>query len=269
MNFNEGYQYGAQIIYALTIVTVVCVAAVRFASDPTKMAGHYFSRRGRAVFVPLLALGVLGALLLAVAWVTGGIGSKHMMVNLLLTGALVVGSCVAVMPLAMELESEQKETPPQRWGRKEISLLVMLSLAAIVWSVGVFTVMPFFVPFDVPEESMVAQISPARGLEFAAFCAFALMAAFGEEIVFRGGAQALLERAVGAAGAVAIVSLIFATGHGGYTDVVGIKEIQIFGIAVLFGIARVRCGLAGAVVVHVANNGFSLGAAWLNWVLTN
>lgn len=267
MNFNEAYQYGAQIIYALTIVTVVCVAAVRFGGDPTNMVRHYFSRRGAPIFGPLLVLTLLGGSLLGLAWLTGGIGSKHMMVNLLLTGALVVGSCVAVMPLAMQLESEQKR-PPEPWTRGDVGFLAMISLAAIIWSVGVFTVMPLFVPFDVPEESMVAQITPARGLEFAAFCAFALMAAFGEEIVFRGGAQALLERAVGAAGAVAIVSLIFATGHGGYTTVVGIKEIQIFGIAVLFGIARVRCGLAGAVVVHVANNGFSLGAAWLNWLLT-
>ena len=86
---------------------------------------------------------------------------------------------------------------------------------------------------------------------------FSLVGAVVEEVLFRGALQGNLSGSrVGPAGAILITSLVWALGHGAtYVQPPGIKETQIFGLGLIFGIMRERHGLRGSLALHLLNNG--------------
>jgi membrane protease YdiL (CAAX protease family) len=92
-----------------------------------------------------------------------------------------------------------------------------------------------------------------------------------EEVVFRGVIQGWLEtrarrRGWGPAVPVVLAALLWTCGHAGLVEPQGIKEIQIFVLGLVFGWARLRWGLLGAVVAHGVLNSYACISQIVLWI---
>ena len=64
-------------------------------------------------------------------------------------------------------------------------------------------------------------------------------------------------------GAVVIVAVLWACGHGGMVKPEGAKELQILGMGLILGYARIRLGLRASILLHFLLNAGALAAHWL------
>ncbi|NQU45247.1 CPBP family intramembrane metalloprotease, partial [bacterium] len=91
-----------------------------------------------------------------------------------------------------------------------------------------------------------------------------LLAPFVEEVIYRGyifeKLAAVLGRGRGKTAAVPILlamiltSALWAWQHSGLIDPDWVKWVQIFGVGIALGIARVRCGLEMCILIHLVYN---------------
>ncbi len=87
----------------------------------------------------------------------------------------------------------------------------------------------------------------------------ALCAPVSEEIVYRGVIQTWVGKiAKNAAVGGVVAGLLFAIAHAGMVDKPGVKELQILGLAALFGWARWKYGLTASIALHFINNAMAL-----------
>ncbi len=140
---------------------------------------------------------------------------------------------------------------------KALRILPLLAVGGMVWGWAVFVLLPA----ETKETGIVKLFDLNSPFLFIASTAMALIAAVVEEVIFRGGLQTLLteKTPLGVPGAIVLVSIVWALGHvGAYVEQVGVKELQIFGLGVIYGYARWRFGLSAAIVLHLFNNGVTL-----------
>lgn len=90
-------------------------------------------------------------------------------------------------------------------------------------------------------------------------------AAIAEELIFRLGLQSLLQKRVGAWGAILLTSTIFMFGHMGMIAPLGYKETQIFLVSIAFGLLRNRYGIFSSIIAHAV---FNASATVLQLILT-
>jgi len=91
------------------------------------------------------------------------------------------------------------------------------------------------------------------------FILLALCAPISEEIVYRGVIQTWVGKIARNALVGGIVAgLLFAVAHAGMVAEPGVKELQILGLAALFGWARWKHGLTAAIALHFINNAMAL-----------
>lgn len=207
----------------------------------------------------LLASAVLAVAGLALAAAVGQVDGTLMagIVFSLVTGIFLTA---VWLPLGLEEDAGREMALPRGWIGWVPWVLVL-----VVWN-GVFLfVIGFLIEVEMAEGGVIEQVVPSRPVLYAGFTAFAVAAAITEEATYRAGMQGLLRRTwLGAHGAIWSTAVFFALLHGGYVAQFGVKEVQILGLAAIFGYARERHGLAAAVGLHVGNN---LGAMILGLFL--
>lgn len=246
----DAYLLAAQFVY-MAAAMATALGAVAFAS-----------RRMAAVKAALNPTAVRWALVVAAGQaVVSGVAIAMMLAGSIDTRtgtAFVANWCLAlpaavILPAAMLLDDELR-TSRERNNR---TIIVGATLAVAI-STGVLALAALF-PDSIREGGDMARIvaSPeARALLWP----LALMAAPIEEVIFRGGVQGFGEKFLAARGmarwpAVAVASLLWAVGHAGAMEPAGIKEAQIFAIGLVLGWLRMRAGLRGAILAHLALNG--------------
>jgi len=174
-----------------------------------------------------------------------------------LSAGIVITFVVALCCWGLAMQRNARLHRP--WGPSESRGVTLFSIGAIAWSIGSMVVLAQLVPLEIPENSFLQDVTPENPLFFAGVFAFAMVAAVLEEIIYRGALVGLLEKTpLGDGGAILVAAFLFALAHGGYTTSFGPKEVQIVGLGVIRGYARLRYGLSAAVIVHLANNFFAM-----------
>lgn len=257
-NMREVYEAVLAVAVSVVLLALLVVGLVRVSLRPGTLR-RYFDPRGRLIAGVMLASAVLAVAGLALASAVGQVSGTLMAGILfsLLTGIFLTA---VWLPLGLEEDGEREVAPPSGvWGWVPWVLLLVL------WNAAFLVVVGFVLEVDVAEGGLIEQVVPSRPILYAGFTAFAVTAAITEEATYRAGMQGLLRRTwLGAHGAIWTTAGFFALLHGGYIAQFGVKEVQILGLAAIFGYARERHGLAAAVGLHVGNN---LGAMMLGLIL--
>lgn len=254
MNYTNLYEAIAPKVYIATTLAVLVFGGAWLVRKPRRIS-LYTTRRVRRVLVSALELYVFSVVLMLLGLMLYGGESGQFVQALILTGA--VSCCVGAIVLPYAASHGRGTVRTSGSGRGWV--IAAFSLAGIVWSIGSISLISRLITIDILQESFVAQITSMPLMVYAGFCAFALLSAIMEEVLFRGGLQSMLERTpLGNWGAILLTSLLFAMGHVGYIQPHGIKELQIFGLSVILGFAKVRYGLGAAIAIHVANNLFAV-----------
>ncbi len=186
--------------------------------------------------------------------VIGEGGSSTLRTSIVMGGVINLLVAAGVFPFAWHYDQTPRAFSPS----KTIVLFEVLGLFIItpIWSYLSFYFLSMLFKAEAVENSIVDLIdTQGRLIEYISFCCFALFAAFAEEIIFRGGFQGLLEKRKLPVGfAITLPAFVFALGHAGYVEPWGVKELQIFGLGVIFGFAKYRHGLIVATSLHLINN---------------
>lgn len=240
------YAFFAQHLYLAAMLLIMVWSLVRCARRPSLLV-DVLRARSFPVWVLTFALILLGLPLAGFAFLTGGQGAFDLLGPIIAMLLLMVLVALAAYPVAVEADH-----PRRRRVLLELPLLALLTLGWSFLSLIAFTEV---VEVEVSEEFFLRDLPQRPLAEFAAVFLFVLALALLEELVFRGGIQGALERTrLGVPGAILAASFIWSLGHVGYLDTIGVKEIQIFGLGVIFGIAKVRLGLTWAAILHLLNN---------------
>lgn len=254
------YEAIANSVYLVALLGVLIYCGLRIVTKPDILL-VYTRIKGIVIWVPVVVLTILMTLFLVIGKAIGEIANPGLAEVILANGAvtLLVGACV--LPVALDVDKPTAGKTARRFAWFE---LFGLAVVGIAWSLLAINVAESFVQFEIKQDGFLPSISTTRVFEYLGFSCFALSAAFLEEIIFRGGLQGILERyRVERGWAVVIAAFLFALGHTGYISPDGIKELQIFGLALIFGFAKMRHGLTGAIAVHLANNFFAVMTQFL------
>lgn len=241
----------AQILFVLSLM-VAGGAGLAAAATPGTLRAWQRSRTVREAIL-VAGVGIVGAgAFLAAAQSTGtdqsGLGDAFLG-TLLMSGTMAMFGTLAVA-------AEEAASPPA--SRAEGLLpkeAAFLFLAMVAWSALTFYPLLHLLGAKPRPDLPLQSITIDRPWEFLAMACIALTAAVLEEVIFRGALLgALLRLTRSATAAVLLSSVLFALGHAAYLDVPGIKELQIFGLGVLLGWARMKGGLVWAMRLHLAFN---------------
>ncbi|MCC6546045.1 CPBP family intramembrane metalloprotease [Candidatus Sumerlaeota bacterium] len=165
---------------------------------------------------------------------------------------LVVTIITAALCYPIAILAHPEPSPPSNSFRRGLLFLVPASLAWSVLSVYATTLL---VDVRMNQQGITSLAEGDDPLVFLSLCFFAMVVAILEEIVFRGGLISLLRIArIPASLAVVIAAFLFALGHSQFMEPAGVKEFQIFGLALLLGYARLKYGLKAAVIIHFIHN---------------
>lgn len=240
----------AQLTYLVALAAVLLYGLVRLTMNPGLIRS--FVRDDAWWLWPVVfTLGFLFAAFALVAKLMGQMSSPEMLMAMAGTMIFSFFVALAVYPAAREGDPERIDA------RRETLLrtLPLLLVLAYAWSISSMGAALLIIRRDFEYSEALTKLQNSTSLEFMAIGCMALLAAVFEEIIFRGGLQAMLERTpLKRYGAIIVVSLIFAMGHTGFMKPNGIKEIQIFGIALIFAYARLRHGLTAAIGLHLVHN---------------
>lgn len=253
------YPQIANMLYGLSMVGLMAWALFRVIVQPSLIDNLHRSPSAQ-IWKALLFL-IVGAVgLSAAAFFLGGTASMGIIGPLLLVTVIMTVISLAAWPLIALHDTAKKRT---RWKRfSEFPIYLLLTAAWSLFSIQLANhVMVTTVDVEVTtsEDFVLGEIVSRPWVEFAAMTILVVILAVLEEFIFRGGIQGILEKTLlGVPGAIIIASLIWSLGHVGYLQPHGIKELQIFGLGVIFGIAKARHGLTWAVLLHVANNLFAM-----------
>lgn len=239
----------AQTLYGLALVGLMAWALFRVVFQPSLLDNIHRSPSA-LIWKWMLFLVPLVLVLTGWAFVVGGSASMTILGPLLLVTLVMIIISLASWPITVERDR------PGRFPMWRCTLeFPFFLVATMVWSILSIQFFQVTTEVEMSEEFFLADIVQRPWVEFAALTVFVVILAILEELIFRGGIQGALEKTrVGVPGAILISSLVWSLGHVGYLEPHGIKELQILGLGIIFGVAKARHGLRWAVLLHVANN---------------
>ncbi|MEQ8819573.1 MAG: CPBP family intramembrane glutamic endopeptidase [Sumerlaeia bacterium] len=171
---------------------------------------------------------------------------------------------LAALPAAITTDLALRQPPPKLF-RRPVPTILVAAMGTLLGSHAIVFALSQFVPVEA--QGMLDEVTrSAAGI--GAICALALVAAAWEEILYRGALQGVLEVACVRAGkspmiAVVAQAAIFAVAHAGMLSPPGVKELQIFFVAIVWGLVRRWHGLGASIATHILFNASSAGAAAL------
>jgi len=241
-----------QLLYFFSLLGALIIGCLMIARDATLLLEY--RRRPAMILGGAVLVLTAASLLLGVASRQAGEGGNPLLLPGLL--AICILNVLTLLPsLPVAVSWDRADARP--WPAAPV--FVALLAATFFWSVSSFGIAHLLVEVKMSDEFALKDVGMGKPLEFAMIACFALAAAVMEELIFRGVLQPFLRRqGLPLAAAILIPGAVFAVGHGGYTEPWGVKEIQILGLAVIFGWARERHGLGAAVMLHLANNALAL-----------
>ncbi len=257
---NELYPTIGPAVYLLTILATLTWAGWGILRQPRVLL-IYTRAEGALVAAGVAAMAVLSGIGFALAALAGQIAEPVLMANLVFSGVVALVVSTAVFPAAMRA---QRPIFPSPWPLRQWFEIGAWTFGALAWSAVSITIITRFVDWEITKGGIADVLSTKRLWEYLGFSFFALIMAVVEEVIFRGGLQGSLENTrLGRPGAIILAAALFALGHVGYMEPHGIKETQIFGLAVIFGVVKVRFGLLAAILIHIANNAVALAGQFL------
>lgn len=247
---ERDYILAAQVIY-LVALAITMLAGLRHVVGHRDSVGVFLRPTGRPLWIVIALMVGLGLATIGAMWLRGGGALTpiyHAMLVMMLFSTATAAVCY---PLAVVDDSPQP-TAPGAYLKKVLPWVPL----ALAWSgLSVYVIGLLVEGVTVNEQGLAGQINPDDPLSFLAVCLFAMCAAIMEEIIFRGGLIALLRRLrIPTTAAIVVAAFVFALGHAQYMRPVGVKEVQIFGFALMLGYVRVRHGLNAAIIIHFAHN---------------
>lgn len=244
-------------IHLLTVLGVLTWGLIELTRKPELI--FVFSRL--RTLLPWLAVALF--ILLAVCFASFGLllgqfPEENLIRGLVLTGSILLAVAAACYPPS--IEGDETEL----WRPGSGKAVASLTGIAILWSMFSIGILMHLLEGKASEDFAFEGVSVERPLQYLTLLFFALAGAVLEEIIFRGGLIKALKR-VSESNLLAIIvsSMLFALAHPSYIEPIGIKEFQIFGLGVIFAIARMRYGLGAAILLHVFNNLFAMLAMLL------
>jgi membrane protease YdiL (CAAX protease family) len=164
---------------------------------------------------------------------------------------LFAGTAVPCWHLVFGKNADEIELPkPTR------QFFVAATLALIAWNGVILLANP---DLEVAENNPLAYATLDHPVILFLFVIIALCAPVSEEIVYRGVIQTWVGKIANNALTGGVVAgLLFAIAHAGMVETPGVKELQILGLAALFGWARWKYGLTASIALHFINNAMAL-----------
>lgn len=238
-----------------SLVSSVAHLAAIFATVVLAIGMYSREEHTRRNFRMMWPLGVL-LVCFAGAAIGANITSQNGIIGHLVFGMIPLGLALVGMVPVIEWD------PFPRAGR-QLGMLLVLSAVGWMWSLGSLEVLRLLTNFHEKTGSLFSDLTRERPWEYAAFCLFAIAMAFIEEGIFRGGCFSVWKKyGLSDWTIIFLTSAVWALGHSGYADVPGVKETQIFGLGIVFGFARLKFGLWGAILLHVVHNGVTVATFW-------
>lgn len=247
------YAFFAQHLYLAAMMIIMGWSVVRCTLRPRLLADMM---RAESLPVWLVACGlvVLGLPVAGFAFLMEGQSAFDLLGPVIMMIVLMFLVSLAAYPVAVE-----GDHPKRRKILVELPLFALLTLGWSFLSLIAFTEV---VEVEVSEEFFLRDLQERPWAQFVAVFIFVLVLALLEELVFRGGIQGALERTrLGVPGAIVVAALVWSLGHVGYLDTIGVKELQIFGLGIIFGVVKARLGLKWAAALHLLNNFAAMGLA--------
>ncbi len=164
---------------------------------------------------------------------------------------------MAAIALPMGLQWDREHRLPCEEGRFWMVYETTLCSVAVVGVSWAWVLLASqWIPVEESKEITELVSSPK---EWMFFTPIALLAPITEEIVFRLAVQGGAERILSKLGqpiwlAIPIASLIWALGHAGMVEPMGVKEVQIFLVGLIIGTLRLRRGIGAAIIAHFVLN---------------
>ncbi|MCC5874979.1 MAG: CPBP family intramembrane metalloprotease [Candidatus Sumerlaeia bacterium] len=243
----------AQTLYGFALVGLMAWALFRVVFQPSLLENLERSPSA-LIWKWMLFLVPLVLVLTGWAFLVGGTASMTILGPLILVSLVMIIISLASWPISVERDRSGRFPMWQR----TLEFPVFLT-ATMAWSVLSIQFFQVTTEVEMSEDFFLADIVARPWVEFAALTVFVVILAILEELIFRGGMQGALEKTfLGVPGAILVSSAIWSLGHVGYLEPHGIKELQILGLGIIFGVVKARHGLRWAVMLHVANNLFAM-----------
>ena len=247
---EKDYILAAQGVY-LVALAITMLAGLRHIVECREWVGTFLRPAGRPLWIVIVLMVALGLAAIGAMWLRDGGTLMPIHLAMLVMMLFSMATAAVCYPMAVVDDSPQPTAPGAYL--KKVLPWVPLALAWSGLSVHLLDLLVEGV--TVNEQGLAGQINPADPLSYFAVCLFAMCAAIMEEIIFRGGLIALLRRLrIPTTAAIVVAAFVFALGHAQYMRPVGVKEVQIFGFALMLGYVRVRHGLNAAIIIHFAHN---------------
>ena len=221
----------------------------RFLSDPDRSPSEPLIPN-KPLFVAFIT--TLGIFLLTLAAPLIGPHDEHKLRFMLAVSILMfAGTAIPCWHLVFAKQPGEPEPPRPTW-----KFYVAATGGLIVWNAAILFANP---ELEIPENNPLNHANLEHPVILFLFVLIALCAPVSEEIVYRGVIQTWAGKIAKSALFGGIVAgLLFAIAHAGMVSNPGVKELQVLGLAALFGWARWRYRLTTSIALHFINNAMAL-----------